>query len=89
MPMLPTRCNGQPAFGLYMRESCLVGPSEYPVGEGRTEVFVPFQLHVLELSDDRVSHVVAFFDHEAFAKAGLPPALTATQVAALTPLVGT
>src|SRR3954464_6917279 len=49
MPMLATRANGQPAYGLYMRT---------PSGD-----FVPFQLQVLELEGDRVKHVTAFFDH--------------------------
>ncbi|WP_249423843.1 sigma-70 family RNA polymerase sigma factor [Nocardioides coralli] len=58
MPMLPTRANGQPAYGLYMR-----GP------EGD---FVPFQLQVLELEGDRVRHVSAFHGAEIFARFGLP-----------------
>jgi RNA polymerase sigma-70 factor, ECF subfamily len=86
MPMLPTHSNGQPAFGLYMRESCMVGPAAYGLSEGRPDLFVPFQLHVLELTGDRVSHVVAFFDREAFELAGLPMSLTATEVAAIAPL---
>lgn len=86
MPMLPTRCNGQPAFGLYMRERCMHGPEAYDRGEGRDDVFVPFQLHVLELAGDRVSHVVAFFDPAAFRQAGLPESLSAAEVAALAPL---
>lgn len=52
MPMLPTRANGQAAFGLYLRESCLLGTPHEPV-QARTDVFVPFQLHVLELDGDR------------------------------------
>lgn len=86
MPMLPTRSNGQPAFGLYMRESCLLGPAPHGRGEGRGDVFVPFQLHVLELDGDRVSRVVAFFDPHAFAQARLPAMLSAADVAALAPL---
>ncbi len=88
MPMLPTSCNGQPAFGLYMRESCLLGPAEYDRGEGRADVFLPFQLHVLELDGEKVSHVVAFFDPAAFTAAGLPRSLSAADVAALAPLGG-
>ncbi len=88
MPMLPTRANGQPAYGLYMRESCMVGPDAYGLSEGHPDLFVPFQLQVLELDGDRVTHVVAFFDREAFELAGLPPSLTAAEVAALAPLVG-
>jgi RNA polymerase sigma-70 factor (ECF subfamily) len=63
MPMLPTRANGQPAYGLYMRA---------PSGD-----FVPFQLQVLELEGDRVKHVTAFFDLRLFETFGLPPALPA------------
>ena len=54
---LPTRANGQPAYGLYMRT---------PAGD-----FVPFQLQVLELDSDRVRRVTAFFDHRLFETFGL------------------
>ncbi|MGL5931056.1 MAG: sigma-70 family RNA polymerase sigma factor [Dermatophilaceae bacterium] len=64
MPMVATTCNGQPAFGLYLRES---GP------EG--DRFTPFQLHVLELDGVLVRHAVVFFDREYFAMAGLPAEL--------------
>jgi RNA polymerase sigma-70 factor (ECF subfamily) len=63
MPMLPTRANGQPAYGLYMRT---------PQGD-----FTPFQLQVLELDGDRVRHVTAFFDHRLFETFGLPARLPA------------
>lgn len=63
MPMIETRANGQPAYGLYMRT---------PAGD-----FVPFQLQVLELDGDRVKHVTAFFDHALFATFGLPDRLPA------------
>ncbi|GAA3704651.1 sigma-70 family RNA polymerase sigma factor [Gordonia hankookensis] len=60
--LLPTTANGQPAFGLYMRE---------PDGVHR-----PFQLQVLDLdADGKVSYVVAFFSdtlEEDFARFGLP-----------------
>ena len=72
MPMLPTACNGQPAFGLYLREH-----------EG-ADRFLPFQLQVLELEGDRVKHVVVFFDTDAFARAGLPEELTGDEVRTLT-----
>jgi RNA polymerase sigma-70 factor, ECF subfamily len=52
--------NGQPAAAMYMRAG---------------EVHVPFQLHVLDVSADRVSHVVAFLDDALFAKFGLPGSL--------------
>jgi RNA polymerase sigma-70 factor (ECF subfamily) len=70
MPMLPTTCNGQPAFGLYLRE------------EG-TDRFLPFQLQVLELDGERVAHVVVFFDPDAFARTGLPAELGSEDVRAL------
>lgn len=58
---MPTVANGQIAFGLYM-----IGP------DGAHH---PFQLQVLELSDDgKVSHVVAFFSDDTeglFARFGL------------------
>jgi RNA polymerase sigma-70 factor (ECF subfamily) len=66
MPMLATRANGQPAYGLYMRT---------PSGD-----FVPFQLQVLELEGDRVKHVTAFFDHRLFETFGLPMRLPADHV---------
>jgi RNA polymerase sigma-70 factor (ECF subfamily) len=71
MPMLETRANGQPAYGLYMRT---------PAGD-----FVPFQLHVLELDGDRVKHVTAFFDHALFATFGLPDRLPADHAPAPSP----
>lgn len=63
MPMLPTQANGQPAFGLYMRQ---------PDG-----TFTPFQLHVLQVEGERVRHVVSFFGQQLFARFGLPNRLTA------------
>ncbi|MFW5899470.1 MAG: sigma-70 family RNA polymerase sigma factor [Jiangellaceae bacterium] len=58
--MVPTVANGQPAFGLYMRD-----------GDGRHR---PFQLQVLSMRGGAVAHVVAFFDVSLFPKFGLPPA---------------
>ncbi|MEQ6902192.1 sigma-70 family RNA polymerase sigma factor [Nocardioides sp. YIM 152588] len=63
MPMLRTSANGQPAFGLYMRQ---------PDG-----TFTPFQFQVLQLDGDRVRHVTAFFDHRLFERFGLPASLPA------------
>jgi RNA polymerase sigma-70 factor (ECF subfamily) len=65
MPMLPTTANGQPAFGLYMRQ---------PDGS-----FAPFHLQVLELEGDKVRHVCAFFD-VSFEDFGLPMRLLADEV---------
>ena len=47
----------QPAAAMYMRDG---------------EHHVPFQLHVLDMGADGVSHVVAFLDTALFAKFGLP-----------------
>jgi RNA polymerase sigma-70 factor (ECF subfamily) len=58
MLLVPTRANGQPAFGLYMRD---------PDGGYRA-----FQLQVLSLGPVGVSHVVVFFDLSLFPKFGLP-----------------
>jgi RNA polymerase sigma-70 factor, ECF subfamily len=63
MPMLATSANGQPAFGLYMRQP-----------DGR---FTPFHLQVLTLTGGRVSHVAAFFDAALFETFGLPASLPA------------
>ncbi len=66
MPMLRTTANGQPAFGLYMRQ---------PEGH-----FEPFHLQVLDLDGDRVRHVGAFFAPELFTRFGLPARLPADHV---------
>jgi RNA polymerase sigma-70 factor (ECF subfamily) len=66
MPMLATVANGQPAFGLYMRQ---------PDGH-----FEPFHLQVLTLAGTTVTHVAAFFDPRLFAVFGLPDRLPAGYV---------
>ncbi len=58
MPMLATRANGQPAFGLYLRD---------PDGG-----FVPFQLQVLTLRGTQVSRATVFFATGLFRAFGLP-----------------
>jgi RNA polymerase sigma-70 factor (ECF subfamily) len=63
MPMLRTTANGQPAFGLYMRQA-----------DGS---FTPFHLQVLTLDGDRVTHVGAFFEPGLFELFGLPLRLEA------------
>ena len=64
MPMVATTANGQPAFGLYMRQ---------PDG-----TFTPFHLQVLTLDGSgAVSHVAAFFDLTLFETFGLPASLPA------------
>jgi RNA polymerase sigma-70 factor, ECF subfamily len=60
MRMVPLIANGQPAAAMYMRQG---------------DVHVPFQLHVLDMTADGVSHVVAFLDDALFAKFGLPSSL--------------
>ncbi|MFN8032525.1 MAG: sigma-70 family RNA polymerase sigma factor [Mycobacterium sp.] len=62
MRLLPLTANGQPAAAMYMR---LPGADRH----------VAFQLHVLDLDADGVSHVVAFLDTTLFAKFGLPEVL--------------
>ncbi|SPM29456.1 RNA polymerase factor sigma-70, partial [Mycobacterium terramassiliense] len=60
MRLLPVIANGQPGAAMYMRAG---------------DVHVPFQLHVLDVRDGRVAHVVAFLDDTLFAKFGLPGSL--------------
>jgi RNA polymerase sigma-70 factor, ECF subfamily len=60
MRLIPLTANGQPAAAMYMRSG---------------DQHVPFQLHVLDMRADGVSHVVAFLDTTLFAKFGLPPHL--------------
>src|SRR5262249_26322026 len=62
MRFIRTTANGQPAAALYMlnRET------------GKHEAF---QLHVLDIKGDGVSHVVAFLDTALFENFGLPAAL--------------
>ncbi len=60
MKLVPTRANGQIAYGLYMRDG---------------DVYRPFNLPVLTLSADGVSHVSCFFDLRLFETFGLPSAL--------------
>ncbi|NJC73922.1 sigma-70 family RNA polymerase sigma factor [Planosporangium thailandense] len=63
MRLVPTRANGQPAFGLYMR--------------GPDGTYLPFNLPVLTLGKDGVTHVASFFDVRLFATFGLPDRLPA------------
>ncbi len=60
MRLLPLAANGQPGAAMYMRAG---------------DVHLPFQLHVLDVRSDGVSHVVAFLDDTLFAKFGLPSLL--------------
>jgi RNA polymerase sigma-70 factor (ECF subfamily) len=63
MRLVPTRANGQPAFGLYMR--------------GDDDTYRPFNLPVLTLSASGITHVACFFDLRLFATFGLPETLPA------------
>jgi RNA polymerase sigma-70 factor, ECF subfamily len=60
MRMIPLVANGQPAAAMYLRAG---------------GVHLPFQLHVLDMRADGVSHVVAFLDDTLFEKFGLPKSL--------------
>ena len=63
MRFLRTIANGQPAAALYMLNR-------------ETGAHEEFQLHVLEISDGGVSHVVAFHAGDGmFEKFGLPASL--------------
>ncbi|MFE4502984.1 sigma-70 family RNA polymerase sigma factor [Rhodococcus sp. NPDC056743] len=61
MRLLPTSANGQPAFGLYMRQA-----------DG---IHHAFQLHVLDVTESGISHVTCFFDLSLFPRFGLPAEL--------------
>ncbi len=63
MRMVQTSANGQPAFGLYMKQ--LNGD------------YTPFHLQVLTIEDGRVAHVGAFFEPRLFETFGLPAVLPA------------
>jgi RNA polymerase sigma-70 factor (ECF subfamily) len=63
MRLVPTKANGQYAFGLYMRDG---------------DVFRPFNLPVLTLTPDGVSHVTCFFDLRLFKTFGLPAVVGAS-----------
>jgi RNA polymerase sigma-70 factor (ECF subfamily) len=67
MAMIATSANGQPAFGLYMRQ---------PDGP-----FTPFHLQVLTITGGKVSHVAAFFDPALFDTFGLPAVLREEELA--------
>ncbi|WP_096372641.1 sigma-70 family RNA polymerase sigma factor [Mycobacterium ulcerans] len=60
MRLIPLVANGQPAAAMYMRAG---------------ETHVPFQLHVLDMVDGRVSHVTAFLDGSLFPKFDLPASI--------------
>jgi RNA polymerase sigma-70 factor, ECF subfamily len=57
--MVPTRANGQLAFGHYVREA-------------DEETFVPHAIHVLTLDGPQIAEITAFLTPEAFERFGLP-----------------
>ena len=57
--MVPTRANGQLAFGHYVREA-------------GGETFVPHAIHVLTLDGPKIAEITAFLTPEAFERFGLP-----------------
>jgi RNA polymerase sigma-70 factor (ECF subfamily) len=72
--LVPTSANAQPAFGLYMKQ---------PDG-----LHHAFQIQVLTLSAEGVSHVSTFFDTTLFADFGLPEVLGGDQGATAAPKSG-
>lgn len=62
MRFVCTTANGQTAAGMYLRNP-------------QTGVHEAFQLHVLDITDVGITHVVAFLDTRLFEKFGLPPVL--------------
>ena len=58
MRLVPTSANGQPAFGLYLRDG---------------DRYKPFNLPVLTLGKGGVTHVASFFEPRLFETFGLPP----------------
>jgi RNA polymerase sigma-70 factor, ECF subfamily len=60
MKLVPTKANGQFAYGLYMRDG---------------DTYRPFNLPVLTLTRHGVSHVSSFFDRRLFRTFGLPESI--------------
>ena len=60
--LVPTRANGQPAFGCYLRDE------HAPIAHA-------YGLMVLTLSGDRVAAITGFPDTSVFASFGLPRSL--------------
>jgi hypothetical protein len=57
--LVPTRANGQPAFGSYLARA-------------RGEVARPFSLFVITLEGDRISAITWFAETSGFPQLGLP-----------------
>ena len=60
--LVPTRANGQPAFGCYLRDA------HAPIAHA-------YGLMVLTLRGDRISAITGFRDTSVFARFGLPRTL--------------
>ncbi|MFI6597880.1 sigma-70 family RNA polymerase sigma factor [Nonomuraea sp. NPDC050536] len=60
--LVPTWANGQPAFGMYLRDG---------------DVYRPFGMPVITFEGDKVSHVGMFFDLSLFETFGLPSSIEA------------
>lgn len=63
--LIATNANGQPAFGMYLRDD---------------GAYRAFQLQVVTVSASAISHVTAFFDLSLFATFGLPGSLALDDV---------
>ncbi len=72
MRLLATEANGQPAFGMYMRDTVYDDAVE-----GAEVGYRAFNLQVLTLAPSGVNHVAAFFDLRLFETFGLPRTLSA------------
>jgi RNA polymerase sigma-70 factor (ECF subfamily) len=62
--VVPTRANGEPAFGMYMADP-------------HTGVYRAYGLHVVTIADDRITTVTGF-DASVMPRFGLPRTLPAT-----------
>ena len=60
--LVPTRANGQPAFGRYLRDP-------------RAPISHAHGLIVLTLAGDRISTITGFFDNSVLPRFGLPRTL--------------
>jgi RNA polymerase sigma-70 factor, ECF subfamily len=86
--LIPTEANGQPAFGMYLRDSAgshgagSHGAGSHGAGSHGADSpgagsFSAFQLQVVHVAAAGIDHVAAFFDTSLFATFGLPLVLPA------------
>ena len=71
--LIPTEANGQPAFGMYLRDCA----GSHGAGSPGAGSYSAFQLQVVHVAAAGVDHVAAFFDTSLFATFGLPLVLPA------------